>query len=135
MWCLTLHGSSWDSAVSMATRGSNPSRGKIFFFFFFKYVQSSSGAQPFWGPTSFLFNGYCSSLRRVQRSRVMNLTTHLNLVLRLRMSKVTLLLPHYAFMSSLVEENMCDNKDELTGRKRKFTNWTSLQLVTFKKYC
>jgi hypothetical protein len=92
----------------MATRGSNPSRGKIYIYFFLCPIY-------FWGPTSFLFNGYCSSLLRVEHSWVVNLTTHLHLVLRLRMSKATLLLPQYAFMSSLVEENICDKRDKLTA--------------------
>jgi hypothetical protein len=81
----------------MATRGSNPSRGKIFFFFL-----------------KILFNGYCSSLLRVKHSQVVNLTTHVHLVLRLRIRKATHLLPQYAFMPSLVEENICNKRDELT---------------------
>jgi hypothetical protein len=51
----------------------------------------------------------------------MNLTTHFHLVLRLRMSKATPLLPQYAFMSSFVEENICNKRDELTAPQRKFT--------------
>jgi len=37
------------------------------------------------------------------------------------MSTATLLLPHYTFMSTLVEENICNNRDELKEQKRKFT--------------
>jgi len=33
MCSLALQGGSWDGVVSMAARGSNPSTGKIFFFF------------------------------------------------------------------------------------------------------
>ena len=50
-----------------------------------------------WGPPSHVFRGYRGSLSRVQR-RVMMLTTHLYLVLRLRKSGVKIRLPLYAFM-------------------------------------
>jgi hypothetical protein len=51
----------------------------------------------------------------------MKLTTHLHLALRLRMRGATLLLPQYAFMTSIVEENICNYREELTAQRRKFT--------------
>ena len=54
----------------------------------------------FWGPPNPLFNGYRSSQPGVKRPEV-KLTTHLHLVLRLRISGDIPSQPLYAFMSCI----------------------------------